>query len=113
MRLRMRDFKISIDDFGTGYSSLQKLQQLPFTELKIDKCFVMTALSDAGARSIIETSIRLAKQLTLRTVAEGVETKEVWNLMNSLGCDLAQGYFMARPMPLTHLSAWAKNKAGH
>ncbi|MDP6573838.1 MAG: EAL domain-containing response regulator [Rhodospirillales bacterium] len=105
-RLRLKRFELSIDDFGTGYSSLQQLQRLPFTELKIDGAFVTGASQDATARSILESSIDLAQRLGMKIVVEGVETRADWDLVKSLGCDLAQGYFIARPMPGDELEAW-------
>ncbi len=105
-RLRLKRFELSIDDFGTGYSSLQQLQRLPFTELKIDGAFVTGASQDAIARSILESSIDLARKLGMKIVVEGVETRADWDLVKSLGCDLAQGYFIARPMPGNELKAW-------
>ena len=105
-RLRLKRFELSIDDFGTGYSSLQQLQRLPFTELKIDGAFVTGASQDATARSILESSIDLAQKLGMKIVVEGVETRADWDLVKSLGCELAQGYFIARPMPGDELEAW-------
>ena len=105
-RLRLKRFELSIDDFGTGYSSLQQLQRLPFTELKIDGAFVTGASQDATARSILESSIDLARKLGMKIVVEGVETRADWDLVKSLGCELAQGYFIARPMPADELQAW-------
>ena len=98
-RLRMKGFGLSIDDFGTGYSSLQQLSNVPFTELKVDQSFVKDAPTQPRHRTIIETSLDLARKLKLKTVAEGVETRAEWDLLKSLGCEQAQGYFIARPMP--------------
>lgn len=104
-RLRMKDIELSIDDFGTGYSSLQQLQRIPFNELKIDRSFLAKT---AEARVILEASIELGKKLGLTTVVEGVETQEDWNLVSSLHADIAQGYFIARPMAADQLPAWSK-----
>jgi EAL domain-containing protein (putative c-di-GMP-specific phosphodiesterase class I)/ActR/RegA family two-component response regulator len=98
-RLRLKGFGLSVDDFGTGYSNIDRLRMFPFTELKIDQSFTRNALSDAFARACVETSVRLAKELNLKIVAEGVETQEMWNFLKDLGIDEAQGYLMARPMP--------------
>jgi len=106
-RLRMKGFGLSIDDFGTGYSSLEQLQRIPFEELKIDRQFVSGAALDGPARAIMSSSIRLARQLGMSTVAEGIETKADWDCAQRLGCDIAQGYLMARPMPVDQLPAWA------
>jgi len=96
-RLRMRGFGLSVDDYGTGFSSLQQLTRVPFTELKIDQGFVTGCAANAAARAIVESSVNLARQLDLKSVAEGVETQADWDVLRSAGCDLAQGYFIARP----------------
>jgi len=106
-RLRMKGFGLSIDDYGTGYSSLQQLARIPFTELKIDQSFVMRALDRDSCRAIVESSIDIARKLGLTVVAEGVETRGDWELLKSLGCHIAQGYFIARPMEAGKLVAWA------
>lgn len=106
-RLRLRGYRLSIDDFGTGYSSLEQLQRFPFSELKIDRAFVHGASQDPRLRSIAESSIRLARDLHLKTCAEGVETEADYALMRELGCELAQGYYVARAMPAPELPRWA------
>lgn len=106
-RMRLRDMDLSIDDFGTGYSSLERLRDTPFTELKIDRHFTAAAHRDREARHIVESNIRLAHDLGLRAVAEGVETAADLELMAQLGCDAAQGFHIARPMPPGELVAWA------
>jgi len=98
-RMRLKGFGLSVDDFGTGYSNIDRLQMYPFTELKIDQSFTRNALKEAFARACVETSVRLAKELGLKIVAEGVETQEMWNFLADLGIDEAQGFLMARPMP--------------
>ncbi|HET6331436.1 MAG TPA: EAL domain-containing response regulator [Holophagaceae bacterium] len=107
-RLRMKGFGLSIDDFGTGYSSLQQLSNLPCTELKIDQSFVRGAPEHARHRSIVESSLDLARRLNLKTVAEGVEGRAEWDLLKSMGCQEAQGYFIARPMPGHEIPGWAE-----
>lgn len=97
-RMRIKGFGLSVDDFGTGYSNIDRLQMYPFTELKIDQSFTRGVLTDAFARACVETSVRLAKELGLKIVAEGVETVEMWNYLANLGIDEAQGYLMAKPM---------------
>jgi EAL domain-containing protein (putative c-di-GMP-specific phosphodiesterase class I) len=97
--MRIKGFGLSVDDFGTGYSNIDRLQMYPFTELKIDQSFTRNALREAFARACVETSVRLAKELGLKIVAEGVETQEMWNFLADLGIDEAQGFLMARPMP--------------
>jgi EAL domain-containing protein (putative c-di-GMP-specific phosphodiesterase class I)/CheY-like chemotaxis protein len=106
-RLRLRGFGLSIDDFGTGYSSMHHLSHIPFTELKIDRSFVQEAEINPQMRVIIEATIDLARRLKLKTVAEGVERQEDWDFLSELGCDLCQGYLIARPMPGPALMDWA------
>jgi EAL domain-containing protein (putative c-di-GMP-specific phosphodiesterase class I)/FixJ family two-component response regulator len=105
-RLRLKRFRLAIDDFGTGYSSLAQLRDLPFDELKIDRGFVHGASGDVTLRAICSASLRMAQQLQLHVVAEGVEDLADWNLLRELGCDDAQGYFIARPMPAADLTRW-------
>jgi EAL domain-containing protein (putative c-di-GMP-specific phosphodiesterase class I) len=97
---------IHIDDFGTGYSSLSYLAQLPVQSLKIDQSFV-AKLSDSQANTrVIEAIIALGKAMDLEVVAEGVETDQQYATVRRLGCDLVQGYFIARPMPAKQLREW-------
>ena len=103
---RLKGFLLAIDDFGTGFSSLTQLRRLPFTELKLDRTFVSGAATDSDARSLLESSVNLAKRLQLKTVAEGIETEDEWNLLVWMGVDLGQGYYMARPMPADKLLPW-------
>lgn len=105
-RLRLKGFGLSIDDFGTGYSSMEKLKQLPFTELKIDRAFVFGAARDDAARAILESSVRLGQTLNMKIVAEGVETQEDWDLVAKAGCDEVQGFFATRPMPADEFVRW-------
>jgi EAL domain-containing protein (putative c-di-GMP-specific phosphodiesterase class I) len=97
---------IHIDDFGTGYSSLSYLAQLPVQTLKIDQTFV-SGLSDPDANTkVVEALIALGKAMDLEVVAEGVETDLQYAIVRRLGCDLVQGYFIARPMPAEQLRQW-------
>ncbi|WP_395018610.1 EAL domain-containing protein [Dongia sp.] len=105
-RLRMKGFHLSVDDFGTGQSSLQRLEALPFGELKIDRQFVHGAAKNPAKAAILEASIGLARTLGQKSVAEGVELKEDWELLRRLGCDVAQGYFVAKPMPAAAFPDW-------
>jgi EAL domain-containing protein (putative c-di-GMP-specific phosphodiesterase class I)/FixJ family two-component response regulator len=105
-RLRLRGFRLSIDDYGTGYSSMQQLTRIAFTELKIDQSFVRSALDSEASRVILESSIEMARKLNIKSVAEGVETRAHWDLLHTLGCDIAQGYFIARPMAAADLVDW-------
>ena len=107
-RLRMKGFELSIDDFGTGYSSFSHLYQAPFTELKIDQKFVMSMIEDSEAEVIVKVCIMLGQMMGMELVAEGVETQEIWDRLSELGCDIAQGYLMAKPMPAEDLVAWER-----
>jgi EAL domain-containing protein (putative c-di-GMP-specific phosphodiesterase class I) len=105
-RLRLKHIGLSIDDFGTGHSSLAQLRDIPFDELKVDRGFVHGAASTPGMQAILEGALGMARQLGMRSVAEGVEDRPDWNLLRSLGCDVAQGYFIAKPMPAADLAPW-------
>lgn len=109
-RLRLKGPTLSIDDFGTGYASMEHLKEMPFEELKIDRAFVNGACKDDTARAILESSIFLAKQLNMATVAEGVETSNDWDLVTALGCDVIQGYYIAPPMDIETFNNWIKDK---
>ena len=98
--------KISIDDFGTGYSSLSYLKQLPVDELKIDRSFVSHMTSDISDTIIVRSTIDLAHNMGLKVVAEGIEDEDTWKLLNTLNCDVAQGYHFARPMPAEAYMKW-------
>ncbi|HEY4066853.1 MAG TPA: EAL domain-containing response regulator [Burkholderiaceae bacterium] len=106
VRLRLQRFKLSIDDFGTGHSSLAQLRDVPFTELKIDRGFVHGARGNQIIRPILEGSIGIAKRLGMLCVAEGVETEQDWRLLRELDCDVAQGYFIGRPMGAAQFPEW-------
>lgn len=97
-RMRLKGFKLSIDDFGTGYSSLRQLIRLPFSELKIDKSFVMEMTRVRDSAVVIRTIISMAQSLGLSVVAEGVETEDVSQALVDFGCGTAQGYLFAQPM---------------
>jgi diguanylate cyclase len=97
---------ISIDDFGTGYSSLAYLRDLPVTQLKIDRSFVQEMGRDLDDAVIVRSVVDLARNLGLQTVAEGVEDADTWEQLCELGCDSAQGYFLARPMPVDAFNSW-------
>ncbi|MDQ9169658.1 EAL domain-containing response regulator [Oxalobacteraceae bacterium R-40] len=109
-RLRMHGFGVSLDDFGTSYSSLQQLSELPITEVKIDRSFVMRAPTSSRAILIFDTIIDLARKLHLTTVAEGVETREAADFTHASGCGIGQGYFFGRPMPAMDFAAWAAER---
>ena len=105
-RLRMKGIELSIDDFGTGFSSLSQLYRVPFTELKVDQSFVMHMRKDEDAKGIVKTCIMLGHELKMQVVAEGVEDKETLLLLSDMGCDIAQGYYIAKPMPAKKLLEW-------
>lgn len=105
-RFRLKGFQLSIDDFGTGYSSLSQLHKIPFTELKIDQSFVTNMKQEKESAAIVETCIMLAHKLNMEVVAEGIEDKETWDLLSVDGCDIAQGYYIARPMPAEQFDKW-------
>jgi EAL domain-containing protein (putative c-di-GMP-specific phosphodiesterase class I) len=106
-RLRLNRIGLSIDDFGTGHSSLAQLRDLPFDELKIDRGFVHGSSEESTQHAIFKASLEMAHQLGMTAVAEGVEDRADWNFARAAGCDLAQGYFIGRPMPARQLDAWA------
>ncbi len=97
---------LAIDDFGTGYSSLAYLRDLPVAELKIDRSFVIDMGKDHDDAVIVRSVIDLARNLGLRTVAEGVEDEQTWSTLAELGCDKAQGYVLARPMTAQQFTRW-------
>jgi diguanylate cyclase (GGDEF)-like protein len=105
-RLSEMGVKLSIDDFGTGYSSLAYLKRLPVDAVKIDKSFVLGMSADDNDGAIVRSTIDLARNLGLRVVAEGVETSEIWTELRGLGCDVAQGYLISKPVPGDELTVW-------
>jgi EAL domain-containing protein (putative c-di-GMP-specific phosphodiesterase class I)/DNA-binding NarL/FixJ family response regulator len=108
-RLRMKGFQLSIDDFGTGYSSMLQLVRLPFSEIKVDRSFVMSAMRSEESLAVIRSVVELGHSLGLRTTAEGVEDAPTLDLLKQLRCDLAQGYYIARPLTGRDAMAWARN----
>lgn len=96
----MNGFGLSIDDYGTGYASMQQLTRIAFTELKIDQSFVKDFATDHALRIIVESSIDMAHKLQVKSVAEGVETQQDWDMLQSMQCNTAQGYYIAKPMDL-------------
>jgi diguanylate cyclase (GGDEF)-like protein/PAS domain S-box-containing protein len=110
---RMRDLKalgvaVSVDDFGTGYSSLYYLKNLPLDEIKIDQSYIRDLLEDANDTAIVESIIAIARNLKLRTVAEGVATAAQANTLRAMGCGVHQGYHYSRPLPLDEFEAFAR-----
>jgi diguanylate cyclase (GGDEF)-like protein len=98
--------RVSIDDFGTGYTSLSYLRKLPVDEIKIDKSFVMNMNTVADDAVIVRTLLDLADNLDLSVVAEGIEDMDIWNILNDLGCDVGQGYFMSRAVDADTFADW-------
>ena len=105
-QLRSVGVRIALDDFGTGYSSLANLRDLEVERLKIDRSFTQAMCESHPDAVIVASTVDLAHQLGLEVVAEGVETQEAWERLRQMGCDLAQGYFLARPMAPEHATAW-------
>lgn len=108
-RLRLKGASLSIDDFGTGHSSLAQLLQAPFDELKLDRSFVHGATRDPARLAIAEASLRMARKLGMQTTAEGIERAEDWQLLRDMGCDRAQGHFIAPAMPADAFPAWMED----
>ena len=98
--------RLALDDLGTGYSSLTHLRRLPIDEIKIDRSFIEDLDTDSDDAAIVQSTIDLAHSLNLTVVAEGVETEATWNRLRGFGCDQAQGYFLAPPMPAHLLTGW-------
>src|SRR3712207_8589485 len=105
-RLNELGITLAIDDFGTGYSSLAYLRQLPVDEIKIDKSFVLQMSARHDDETIVRSIIDLAHNLDLRAVAEGVEDQAILNRLTELGCDVAQGYHISRPLPAPQFEQW-------
>ncbi|CDF82169.1 EAL domain-containing protein [Pseudomonas knackmussii B13] len=105
-RLRLKGFGLSVDDYGTGFSCMLQLSRVPCTELKVDRAFVNGACQSTHLRVLLESALDIARKFNLRVVAEGVETEDDWMLLRNLGCDEAQGYLLARPMPGWQLLGW-------
>jgi EAL domain-containing protein (putative c-di-GMP-specific phosphodiesterase class I) len=105
-RMRVKGFQLSIDDFGTGYSSMLQLVRMPFSEVKVDKSFVLSALESSESRAVIKSIIDLARSLGLKSAAEGVENAETFEFLRDSGCDFAQGYWIARPMSGGDVPGW-------
>jgi diguanylate cyclase len=107
-RLADAGVKISLDDFGQGQTSLGYLSALPLHELKIDRSFIADMLDNAAHAAIVRSIIDLGHNLSLRVVGEGIETDQVLAQLNESGCDVAQGFLLARPMPLSDVAAWLR-----
>ncbi|HQS58327.1 MAG: hypothetical protein B7Y56_05180 [Gallionellales bacterium 35-53-114] len=108
-RLRLKRIRLSIDDFGIGNSTLAQLRDLPFDELKIDQSFVHGACKNKKLEAMFNSCLSLAKQLKMSVVAEGVEDQADFDFVCKTGCDIAQGYFIAKPMPGADIPAWIRS----
>ena len=109
-RLSERGVRIAVDDFGSGYASLSHLKQFPVDVLKIDQSFVQSLGDNDEDDAIVRSTIDLAHSLGIVVVAEGVESEEVLGRLTALGCDLAQGYCLARPASAENVTAWLAAK---
>lgn len=109
-RLANRSIKLGIDDFGTGYSSLTYIQKLPIYEIKIDRSFIQQMDTVEGDQVIVKTTLNMAKGLGCTVVAEGIESPAVLNSLRQMSCDFAQGYHIARPMPLDVFIEWQSSR---
>jgi diguanylate cyclase (GGDEF)-like protein len=110
-RLAVLGVHVSMDDFGAGYTSMALLKELPVHSLKIDQGFVTHMLTDAKGSALAETVIELGHRLQMQVIAEGVESEQVWERLRDLGCDQAQGFFLARPMPADDIEGWLLARA--
>ena len=110
----LRDIGVQfhLDDFGTGYSSLGYLHRMPIEALKIDRSFIAGMGADRTGKSIVQAIIALAHSLDMRVVAEGVETKSQFDYLKDIGCDFAQGYYLAKPLPASGIADLAARSAG-
>lgn len=107
--LKALGLTISIDDFGTGYSSMSYFKNIPASELKIDQSFIFNMLESKMDRHIVKTVIHMGHGFDLKVVAEGIENKETYDALKDMGCDIAQGYYLARPMPQKEFIEWINN----
>ena len=105
-RLRVKGMRLSIDDFGTGYAMMQQLINIPATELKIDRAFVMNMHLNSSDRIMVEKSIDIGHDMGMKVIAEGVETEQQLGMLRRSGCDAAQGFLFSRPLPPKDLVAW-------
>lgn len=116
-RLRIAGFDLAIDDFGTGAANISNLRMFPYSELKIDQSFINNVLTDAFSEETVRISLSLARQLGMRVVAEGIETREVFEHIKAKGIDQGQGYYISKPLPADQLQrllvdrhAWLRDK---
>ncbi len=108
-RFRVKGFQLSIDDFGTGFSSMVQLVRLPFSEIKIDKSFVAPMMNSSESKAVTRCIVNLGNSLGLRVTAEGIEDAETLDYLSNLGCDLAQGYYISKPMSGDAALDWVRS----
>lgn len=111
-QLRAAGFKIAIDDYGTGYASLAQLKRLPVDELKLDRSFIQDIANSHADLTIVRSTLALAHELQLTTVAEGIEEESAWQILQQLGCDTVQGYYFSRPLAATQFEQWLRDYQG-
>ncbi|TAJ87241.1 MAG: EAL domain-containing protein [Reyranella sp.] len=110
-RLREAGVGVSMDDYGVGYSDFGRLQYYPFSDLKMDRGLVARLPDDREARDIVSTLVSLAAREGVSLTAEGIETREQWDMLEGLGCNFAQGFLIARPMPAAQVKGWIEQMA--
>jgi EAL domain-containing protein (putative c-di-GMP-specific phosphodiesterase class I) len=106
IRLSMRGVRLAIDDFGSGYASLSHLKQLPVDVLKIDRSVIQNMGASDDDDAIVRSTVELAHGVGVRVVAEGLESEDTLSKLAALGCDMAQGYCLSRPVPADELTDW-------
>lgn len=106
--LSEKGFGLALDDVGTGHSNFAKLQSMPYSEMKLDKSHIHSATIDEDTRHFIAMCVELGHEMGMYVVAEGIEKQEQWEMMSAMGCDEAQGFFIARPMPGDQIPGWLK-----
>lgn len=109
-RFRLKNIGVSLDDYGTGHATAARFDLLPFSELKIDQSFIIGVDSAPDQQQAIREIVSMARAANIRVVAEGVETRAVLDMVGQLGCDVAQGYYLARPMTPANLLSWSRNR---
>ena len=107
--LKDRGFRILMDDFGSGYSSLNMLRKAPIDTMKIDRFFLDEIMSTERGKIIVESSVRMAKMIGLDVIAEGVETQEQLEFLRSIDCDMAQGYYYSKPIPVEEFEEFIRH----
>ena len=110
-RLRMKHFQLSIDDFGTGFAMMRQLRHVPATELKIDQGFIRDIHLKKDARVLVQKIIEMGHDLGMKVIAEGVENQEQLDFLRKNGCNLAQGYYFSRPLPLPDILQWVETRS--